>query len=306
MHKLLLATPLAFVLTLAPLTASANDHRASFSEAKRAQDMEKIDASISSLLTALEHISTTSEHKKLRQQTHKQVEQNRLSASVLQTKGDLDRARSELDAALVSVKQAIATIHHTEPPAAALAEEDAVSAKQLADMGRINSSIDALLSALQRISEEKDRTALSSAVNERVADRRSSAKALLHLGAGHEARGELDAALEEIKTAISTLRNKETLVHSLNFTDKHNEYLYEKDRFETYGMLLKLLTEQLRTPDASSAHAIQQFTTNAARFDAKAKRLDETGRHDEAVISMEQGNKELLKAIRRGCLYVPG
>lgn len=306
MYKLLRATPLVLALALTPLTAIASNHDASSSENRRVQNMEKIDSSISALLTALEHIATTSDHKKLLQQTSKQVKQKRLSASKLQSDGDLEQARTELDSALVSVKRAIATIRHSDTPATTPAADDAISAKQFADMDKINSSIDALLSALQQIGAEKDRTELSNAVTERVAGRRSAAQVHLDQGAGYKARSELDAALEEIKAAISMLRNKETLIRSLNFANKHDEYLYEKDRFETYGMLLKLLTEQIRKPDATTANAIQRFTANAERFDAKAKTLDEAGQHEEAVVTMEEGNKELLKAIRRGGLYVPG
>tara|TARA_R110002167_G_scaffold63013_1_gene177724 strand:+ start:7314 stop:7514 length:201 start_codon:yes stop_codon:yes gene_type:complete len=56
--------------------------------------------------------------------------------------------------------------------------------------------------------------------------------------------------MDIIKTAISTLRNHETLIRSLDFDSSQGEHTDEKQRYQSYCMLAELLIKNKATPTA--------------------------------------------------------
>ena len=104
------------------------------------------------------------------------------------------------------------------------------------------------------------------------------------------------------KAGISGLRSGDTLVRSLNFASKEEEYHYEVDRNNTHQMLIKVLLEDKKAADAM----IQTYVTKArelrGRADAAAAAKDYGG----AVRLLEESTAELVRAIRNAGVYIPG
>jgi len=185
--------------------------------------------------------------------------------------------------------------HSVEPP----------TAKQLTDFNRIDQSLNALSEALTRIGEEKRRQDFAKTMNGTALEHQTQARQLLESGHPDEAREQLDLAMVAVKTAIATLRNRETLVRSLNFDNPADEYQYELDRFHSYSMLVNLLLEQMK-PDPHQRLTMEKLMEQAWERETVARGYAEQQEFSRAIGEQEQSNKLLLQAIRRGGIYVPG
>ncbi|WP_210398265.1 hypothetical protein [Motiliproteus sediminis] len=179
------------------------------------------------------------------------------------------------------------------------------SSKQREDFNRIELSLSALTNALIRIGEEKQRQPFARTMVTTASEHQQLARELLDSGHPEQARNELDNAMVTIKTAIATLRNRETLIRSLNFDNPADEYHYELDRFETYSMLVNLLLERMK-PDPSKRAKMEQLMQQAWDQEGIARLRAEAQDYKAAIGEQERSNKLLLQAIRRGGIYVPG
>ena len=191
------------------------------------------------------------------------------------------------------------------PLATAGHSDQAPTAKQLADFNRIDQSINALSQALNHIGEEKKRQDFAAQMLRAASNYQSEARGMLETGHPDDARQHLDQAMVTIKTAIATLRNRETLIRSLNFDNPKDEYHYELDRFHTYSMLVNLLLDRTK-PDAGKRDSIKMLMEKAWETEGSARQLAEGQQYVDAIKAQEQSNKFLLQAIRRGGIYVPG
>jgi tetratricopeptide (TPR) repeat protein len=163
-------------------------------------------------------------------------------------------------------------------------------------------SVDALLKAYERITKQKGVQAkLRHAVQARVAE----AKALLKQGQLAKARKILDEAYVAVKTAVKVLRNGETLVHSLHFATKKDEYHYEVDRNRTYRMLIRMLMAD-RTEDDRVRKGVRVLVDKANAFRVTAEKQAASGDYAGAIRSLEESTHELARAIRNAGLFIPG
>lgn len=179
------------------------------------------------------------------------------------------------------------------------------SSKQQADFDHIQQSLSALSDALTRIGEEKGRQSFATAMNKTAQQHLNKAQLLLKTGHHNEARAELDNAMVAVKTAIATLRNRETLIRSLNFDNPADEYQYELDRFHTYSMLINLLLERMQ-PDPDKRASMEKLMKQAWEKETAARTQAAANDYSTAIKIQEDSNKLLLQAIRRGGIYVPG
>ena len=119
------------------------------------------------------------------------------------------------------------------------------------------------------------------------------------------ARSVLDQAYVRAKQAIEDLRGGETLVRSLHFKNKAEEYKYELDRNDTHRMLLKVLVERKGQSQGASGMR-QKFIDDSSRLRAEAERQAAQGDCQTAVRTLEQSTKALVQAIRSAGIYIPG
>jgi hypothetical protein len=110
----------------------------------------------------------------------------------------------------------------------------------------------------------------------------------------------VDQAYLVAKAAIGSMRDGDTLVRSLSFATPEDEYRYEVDRNDTHRMLLDVLLDPARAPQASAA--AQKSAALRAQADGVAKSGDFAG----AVRLLEDSTRELVRAIRAAGVYIPG
>ncbi|BAL22678.1 putative tetratricopeptide [Azoarcus sp. KH32C] len=208
--------------------------------------------------------------------------------------GDLAKASSLLSAASKMMFEA-----------ARLAAPESVTAKKVeTDYRNKLESVNALLSAQRRIATEKNNKesqASSHQVEALIADAERKASA----GQYANARTILEQAYLLAKASISSMRSGDTLVRSLNFANKEEEYHYEIDRNETHKMLVKVLLEDKLGGEAVSPR-VSEFLTSAGSLRGEAEAAAKRGDFEAGIKLLEQSTGELVKAIRSAGIYIPG
>jgi hypothetical protein len=296
MKKTLIAALLTTFVTLAPAQSRPPESAASrLAAAKPDRDqlqstLESVDKLLGSSSAARQIEASKAVDAIARRE--KAVELHRNARAALGS-GDLERAAVLLTEARAVFFEAVR-----------LAAPDEVLAKKLENDYKTRlDSVKALQGAYKRVATEKGNAARG--VPETLAQiEKSLAEAEKLAGAGRyrDGRGELDRAYLVAKAAISGLRSGDTLVRSLNFASKEEEYHYEVDRNNTHQMLIKVLLDDKKAADAM----IQTYVTKAqelrGRADAAATAKDYGG----AVRLLEESTAELVRAIRNAGVYIPG
>lgn len=185
------------------------------------------------------------------------------------------------------------------------APEQLTEQKKRRDFESRMESLKTLLAAQKRIGSEKHLEIKEAAISRKIEALIQKANALAAANKLDEARAPLDDACAVAKMEISDLRGGDTLVRSLHFATKEEEYRYEIDRNDTHKMLVKvLLAEKRETPGIDAM--VQKFLDQAARLRAAAEKLAAKGDYEEGVKMLEDSTKELVRAIRSAGVYIPG
>lgn len=159
----------------------------------------------------------------------------------------------------------------------------------------------ALLAAQKRIGTEKPGSA--------DADTATRIGAMLEEARGHlaaqrltEARPLVDQAYLMAKASIGTMRSGDTLVRSLKFASKEEEYHYEVDRNDTHQMLLRILVQK----QSGDANPGREFVEKAAELRREAEAAARRGEYPGAIRLLEDSTRELVRAIRGAGVFIPG
>lgn len=315
-------TLLILTLGLAPLTAFPQAQTsASYRAEKHAEEIKQLRRSVDSLLQALTDAARQEGQQSLSRKVTSEVQQLNRQSEQLAAQGSLEEARQPLNRALIKIKIAINALKGTPSQSAPLqsngspgleqeTEQESASefviGKRKEDIVKQKSSIDALMQALTRIGEEKQQQGMVQEIYSQVTAWGQQSDKLAEQGKLVQARRLLDQSLVEIKTAIGSLRESETLVRSLNFATKQEEYAYEVDRFDTYQMLLQMLVLPKQEITGSQRTQIEQWAEKARQQRTEAGNQATQGHYKEAVETLEAAGRTLLKAIRRGGVYLPG
>ena len=184
-----------------------------------------------------------------------------------------------------------------------MAAPEEVTAKKFENDYRLRlESVNALLGAYKRVASEKGSSVKG--VNETVAQVEKGVAEAAKLAAASkykEGRAELDRAYLVAKAGVSGLRSGDTLVRSLNFASKEEEYHYEIDRNNTHQMLIEVLASEKRS-DA----LIQGFVAKARELRLKAESAAGGKDYESGVRLLEESTAELVRAIRGAGIYIPG
>ena len=212
------------------------------------------------------------------------------AARAAHASGDEAGAERELAQARQQMMQAV----RVSAPGVRLAEQAKL------DFDRRLESTRALIAAQKRVSAEKG--AGADAV--RGAEQRlEAALALREKGSVEAARAQLEESYLIAKASLGSMRAGDTLVRSLTFETKEEEYRYEVDRNDTHQMLLRVLLDgRSQAPGGQAAAAAER----ARGLRAKAEDLAGRGEHAAAVRLLEDSTGELVKAIRGAGVYIPG
>jgi hypothetical protein len=179
---------------------------------------------------------------------------------------------------------------------------DEVMAKKLeADYKARLDSVNALQAAYKRVASEKETAPKGVRETLALIDKGvAEADTLAKQGKYREGRLELDRVYLVAKASISSLRSGDTLVRSLKFSSKEEEYAYEIDRNDTHQMLLQVLAE--KRADGMG----QKFLDNAKDLRARAEAAAKSRDHAGAIKLLEESTSELVRAIRSAGIYIPG
>lgn len=167
-------------------------------------------------------------------------------------------------------------------------------------------STKALLAAQQRITQEKGAGREAQESTRRIEQQLAEAQKLAAQNRLDEARPALDRAYLTARVSIEALRRGDTLVRSLNFASKREEYDYELDRNDTHRMLISVVLADRRDAAGTMPPAMQASVDKAAALRRDAEAKARTGDHAGAIVLLEDATRELVRAIRAGGLYIPG
>jgi len=162
-------------------------------------------------------------------------------------------------------------------------------------------SVNSLHAAFRRVAADKPGTVGAEETSREIESTIHNAKRLAGEGKVDAGRTALERAYLLTKAAVSSLRSGDTLVRSLNFANKEEEYRYEVDRNDTHQMLIKVLLEG-KPRSASLQALIDEGSRLRARADAAATGADHAG----AVKLLEDSTRGLIRAIRGAGVFIPG
>ena len=208
--------------------------------------------------------------------------------------GDTARATQLLDRASREMFEAVRLA----------APEQVIQAKQRTDFEARLQSVQVLLEAQRRIGGEKqaaDAVQTSRRIEGMIAQAQQQAAA----GQLEQARATLDQAYIVAKAAIGGMREGDTLVRTLDFASKEEEYRYELDRNDTHLMLIGLLLEERRRA-GSTERMVQEHQDKAGQLRRQAEAAAARKDFAAGVRLLEESTAELVRAIRGAGVYIPG
>lgn len=184
--------------------------------------------------------------------------------------------------------------------------EQITGEKKRRDFDNRLESVKALLSAQKRISAEKKLGAKGAETSNKIEAQIREAQSLVAAGKLDQGRAVLDQVYVVTKAAIENMRDGDTLVRSLHFASKDEEYHYEIDRNDTHKMLVKVLLEEKRANNPGLEGMVQKYLEQAAVLRTSAEGLASKKDYDGAIRILEDSTKELVRAIRGAGVYIPG
>lgn len=276
---------LAAALVLAALTT-----------ASAAQDREQVERRVQSVGTLIESSSAA---KQIESSGVAAARERRDNARLIHREAAAAMRANDLSGAAKLLDQAAREMMN----GARLAKPEQVAGeKHKRDFEARLESARALLAAQQRITQEKSagREALDAA---RSIERQiGEAQSIAAQGRYEEARPVLDRAYLTARVSIESMRRGDTLVRSLNFATKREEFDYEIDRNDTHALLIKVLLSDRKDMVGTMA----PFTERAAALRAEAEAQAKRGDHEAGIRLLEDSTRELVRAIRAGGIYIPG
>jgi len=225
------------------------------------------------------------EHRQRARQLHRQAEAA-LGA------GDKAAAEELLDGA---AREMIAGARLANP-------QQVTGEKKRRDFEAREESVKALLAAQRRIAQEKSAGAPAEEAARSVQTQLAQAQQLAQADRVDEGRVMLDRAYLTAKLSIESMRRGDTLVRSLNFTSKREEYAYEVDRNDTHRMLIRVLLGQR----AGAQEKAQAVLEEAGRLRGSAEAAAARDDLDGAIRLLEESTRVLVRGIRSAGVFIPG
>ncbi len=296
----------AFVVAVsgaAPLEALAQQASPRVTAAAETQNRDQFASLLESTKVLNKALKRVSEQKKVDNarivQANEQTIQQAESAA---RAGRIAEARTLIDGAYLNSKLALAVLVQESPSAAPPSTHaDAPDPRAQKEYAARVDSTKALRNALERIAQEKNDGSGKAEVG--IIDKlMRDADAQLAQNNPKRGRAVLDHAYLRAKVQIERLRGGETLVRELKFDSKQDEYRYELDRNDTYGMLMTLLVQPGRPEDGK----LKAHVERAGRLRKDAEGMAGKGSFDSAIRMMEESSGEYQEALRSAGVTIPG
>lgn len=280
------------------IAQSQSGRVAAATEAQQRSDFSRVLESVKALNQALKRVA---EQKKLdKADVVAQAESKIRQAEATAADGKIVEARLALDEAYLNIKSALIEAAQSGAvgavPAKHVSDESADRRKSQFVARR--ESTKSLNDALKRIAQEKNdaKGADEAKVIDRLIQRSEDLVAQGDLAQG---RAVLDHGYLRAKLQIERLRGGDTLVRSLHFESKEEEYRYELDRNDTFGMLVNMLVP-------GDASTMKDSLDKARRTRKEAEGMATRKKFDEAIKALEDSTGNYQRAIRQAGVYIPG
>ncbi len=176
--------------------------------------------------------------------------------------------------------------------------------KSQTDFNNKLESVKALVAAQKRIATEKANRDMQDSVRQ-IEGLLAEAQQYVATDRLEQGRALLERAYLMAKAGVSSMRMGDTLVRSLNFATKAEEYHYEVDRNDTHQMLVKVLLEDKKDRPGVDG-MVRTFLERAGKLRGEAEAAAARGDHEAAIKLLEDSTAELVKAIRNAGVYIPG
>lgn len=102
------------------------------------------------------------------------------------------------------------------------------------------------------------------------------------------------------------MREGETLVRSLDFATKKDEYDYELERYQSQLVLVGVLLKDKHVSSAYVAKQVDNYIIVAEDARGKAESAAADGDHTAAIELLGAARKQIVRGLRTGGIYVPG
>lgn len=268
--------------------------------ARAPESKEQVERRLASVTTLLE---SSSGAKQVEASGNAQAQAQRAKARDLHKQAEAAYQKGDLPAASRFLDDAAKTMFEGVRLAA---PEQITGEKKQRDFDNRLESVKALLSAQKRISTEKKLGAKGAETTAKIEAQIREAQALAAAGKLDEGKAALDKVYGATRASIETMREGDTLVRSLNFATKEEEYHYEVDRNDTHKMLVKVLLEEKRASNPNLETMVQKYVEQAAALRVNAEGMAAKKDYEGAIKVLEDSTKELVRAIRGAGVYIPG
>jgi len=181
------------------------------------------------------------------------------------------------------------------------APEEVAGPKARSDFEARLASVKSLHAAFRRVAADKPGAAGVAETSRDIENLIRDAQRLAGQGKVDAGRSTLERAYLLAKASVSSLRSGDTLVRSLHFATREEEYRYELDRNDTHQMLIKVLLDG-KPRSAEQQSVIDKALQLRNRADASAAGAD----HGSGVRLLEESTRELIRAIRSAGVFIPG
>lgn len=167
-------------------------------------------------------------------------------------------------------------------------------------------SVKVLLEAHSRISGEKDSGVEGKALVKKLQPDLDRAEQLAEQGDLSQALALVNAIYNQVRASVQGLREGDTLVRTLHFANKEEEYHYEVDRNDTHKMLVTMLLQEKLESKPDLSKMVDPYLQKADAVRSEAEKLAGQGKYGEAIERLEESTKHLVRAIRGAGVYIPG
>lgn len=178
-------------------------------------------------------------------------------------------------------------------------------AKKRRDFDAHMDSVQALLKAQKRISVEKHAETEEGVTGGEIETLIRDAGALAAANQLDQARAVLDQAYAAVMASLEGLRRGDTLVRTLRFASKEEEYRYELDRNDAHHLLANTLLKEKRGQNPGLESMMRKYLEHAARLRGEAASLAASGDFISGIKLQEDSTRELMRAIRGAGMNIP-
>jgi len=127
-----------------------------------------------------------------------------------------------------------------------------------------------------------------------------------------EAAGDPASAQNRLKevynlavSALTRVRENETVVYTLDFRTPADEYRYEQNRYQSYAMLVAQMRESSELGEQALKLA-QRYQDEGENLLKQAEAEAASGQYPQAIQTMEEANKRLVRSLQMLGLSIPG